>query len=100
MANKLTSSEDWARFDEQRMKLALEEIRVSDNLRYFLRYVLADMNPLGSIGGTAEAIQMQAGQHNTAIAFLGTLDAFDPYLWLDVQREGVEEMQTRPQGAQ
>lgn len=95
MAGKLQTSADWEKFDEQRMRLAVEEIRASDNLRYFIRYVLADMQPLAHMGGDPAAIQMQAGSHNTAVGFIGTLDAFDPLLWLDIAREGVEESMTR-----
>lgn len=98
MAGKL-QNQSWEEYDHTRMKLALEEVRGSDNLRFFIRYILADLQPLASMGGSPEEIQMQAGRHNAAIAFLGTLDAFDETLWLDIQREGVlENLSRNPDG--
>lgn len=94
MAGKL-QNQSWEEYDEARMKLALEEVRASENLRFFVRYILADMSPLTPMGGSPADIQIQAGRHNAAIQFLGTLDAFDDTLWLDIQREGVLENLSR-----
>jgi hypothetical protein len=92
------TEKSWEKFDQSRMHLAMQEIRDSENLRFFIRQVMAILNPLDYHGGTSETLAMQAGQHNAGVDFLGTLDAFDSGLWLEIQLEGVRENQSRQSG--
>lgn len=92
------TGKDWEKYDQTRMLLAMEEIRGSKNLRFFVRQIMATLNPLDYHAGTNEDLLVKAGQHNAGVDFLGTLDAFDPGLWLEIQLEGIKENQARQSG--
>lgn len=99
MARQLKTPADWEKFDRTRLELAIAEVRESENLRFLLRYMMADLNPLGFINGENTTLMAQdSGRHNAAAHFVGTLDQFDSRLWLELQLESLAEGEARNNG--
>lgn len=97
MAGKL-KSQGWDEYDAERMRLAVEEIRGSENLRYFFRRLLSDISPFQPMGGEPHQVQMQAGRHSASLDIINNLEAHDPMLPILLQHEGVEEHFIRNSG--
>ena len=98
MAVKLKSLKDWETLDSFRMETAVLEIAKSDNLRFFLRSVLATTGVSGTPSGPdAHSMALNVGRHSVGSDLIATLMAHQPQLYGLLLVEDAEEGDNRSQ---
>lgn len=98
MAVKLKSLEDWEQLDSFRMESAVLEISRSDNLRYFMRSVLATTGVSGTPSGPdAHSMALNVGRHSVGSDLIATLMAHQPQLYGKLLVEDADEGDCRSQ---
>ena len=96
MAVKLKSLEDWEELDRFRMESAVLEISRSDNLRFFLRSVLATTGVSGTPSGPdAHGMALNVGRHSVGSDLIATLMAHQPQLYGRLLVEDADEGDNR-----
>lgn len=92
MAQNSKTMQEWDEWDRTRLRLAVEEVRASENLRFMLSTMLKDMGvgqpfPTGNALETAE----QVGRYNSGLTLVNLLLDFDPLLYAHLQEETLLE---------
>lgn len=96
MAIKLKSLDDWEKLDNFRMETAVQEIAKSDNLRFFLRSVLASTGVSGTpSGSTPHSMALNVGRHSIGSDLIATLMAHQPQLYGRLLMEDADEGDSR-----
>ncbi len=96
MVVKLKSLKDWEDLDRFRMESAVLEISRSDNLRFFLRSILAITGVSGTPSGSdAHSMALNVGRHSVGSDLIATLMAHQPRLYGTLLVEDADEGDNR-----
>ena len=96
MAKKLQTPEEWEKYDQVRMELAIREIEKSPNLRFFFRSQLTVTGVQSTpIGETPDQTSYLCGRHSVGTDLITTLLTFNPSLYPALLEEDINEQRER-----